>query len=66
MKHHKDTDERAELRDIFAAVAMQGLIDGEVTPKWVAKQAYRYADAMLDARDEVSHNTNQKETLINE
>ena len=66
MKHHKDTDERAELRDIFAAVAMQGLIDGEVTPKWVATQAYRYADAMLDARDEVSHNTTNKETLINE
>jgi len=66
MKHHKDTDERAELRDIFAAVAMQGLIDGEVTPKWVAKQAYKYADAMLDTRDEVSHNTNHKETLINE
>lgn len=66
MKHHKDTDQRGELRDIFAAVAMQGLIDGEVTPKWVAKQAYKYADAMLDTRDEVSHNTNNKETLINE
>jgi hypothetical protein len=41
------------------------LIDGEATPKWVAAQAYRYADAMLDARDEVSH-TKTKETLINE
>jgi hypothetical protein len=65
MKHKHEFDTHGELRDIFAAVAMQGLIDGEVTPKWVATQAYRYADAMLDARDEVSH-TKTKETLINE
>ena len=45
-----------ELRDIIAALAMQTLIDNQATPKWVATQAYRYADAMLDARDEVSHN----------
>jgi len=65
MKHKHEFDTHGELRDIFAAVAMQGLIDGETTPKWVATQAYRYADAMLDARDEVSH-TKTKETLINE
>lgn len=49
-----------ELRDIFAALAMQTLIDGTVTPKWVATQAYRYADAMLDVRDEVSHNKDNR------
>ena len=49
-----------ELRDIFAALAMQTLIDGRVTPKWVATQAYRYADAMLDAREEVSDNKENK------
>jgi hypothetical protein len=65
MKHKHEFDTRGELRDIFAALAMQRLIDGEATPKWVAAQAYRYADAMLDARDEVSH-TKTKETLINE
>jgi len=66
MKHRNHFDEQGELRDIFAALAMQGLIDGEATPKWVATQAYKYADMMLEARDEVSHNTNHKETLINE
>jgi len=66
MKHRNHFDEQGELRDIFAALAMQSLIDGEATPKWVATQAYKYADMMLDARDEVSHNTNNKETLINE
>jgi hypothetical protein len=66
MKHRNHFDEQGELRDIFAALAMQGLIDGEATPKWVATQAYKYADMMLEARDEVSHNSNQKETLINE
>jgi hypothetical protein len=66
MKHRNHFDEQGELRDIFAALAMQSLIDGEATPKWVATQAYKYADMMLDARDEVSHNGNNKETLINE
>ena len=70
MKHHKDTDQRSELRDIFAAVAMHGFIAKDKTPSgapdWVAHQAYKQADAMLDQRDAVSHNSNQKETLINE
>ena len=55
-----------ELRDIFAALAMQSLINQEAaTHKWVAHQAYKYADAMLDERDGVSHTTT-KEKLINE
>jgi hypothetical protein len=55
MKHQHEFDTRGELRDIFAAVAMVGLMnDKTATPKWVANQAYKYADAMLDVRDEVS------------
>lgn len=50
------SERNEELRDIFAALAMQTLIDGTVTPKWVATQAYRFADAMLDVREEVSNN----------
>lgn len=49
-------DSSSELRDIFAALAMQTLIEPNATAKWVAHQAYKFADAMLDARDEVSHN----------
>ena len=49
-------DTSSELRDIFAALAMQSLIDGEATVKWVATKAYQYADAMLEVRDEVSDN----------
>jgi len=57
-----------ELRDIFAALAMQTLINQEAaTPKWVAHQAYKYADAMLIERmstleeyDQVSHNKESK------
>ena len=50
------------LRDIFAALAMHALINQEAaTPKWEAHQAYKYADAMLDERDNVSDNKeNQK------
>jgi len=56
MKHQHQFDQNGDLRDIFAALAMQRLIDGEATPKWVATKAYQYADAMLEVRDEVSHN----------
>lgn len=67
MKNKHEFDARGELRDIFAAVAMHSLMNqGTPVPKWVAAQAYRYADMMLDVRDEVSHNTTNKETLINE
>ena len=68
MNKFKDTDQRAELRDLFAGLSMLGLMQqsNPPVPTWVATQAYRYADAMLDARDTVSHNNNNKETLINE
>ena len=67
MKHRNHFDQNGDIRDIFAAVAMIGLMNQDAaTPAWVATQAYRYADAMLDVRDEVSHNTTNKETLINE
>ena len=67
MKHRNHFDQNGDLRDIFAALAMQSLMNqGTPVPKWVAAQAYRYADAMLDVRDEVSHNDNNKEKLINE
>jgi len=56
MRHHNHFDQNGDIRDIFAALAMQGLIDGEATPKWVANKAYQYADAMLEVREEVSHN----------
>jgi len=50
-----------ELRDIFAALAMQTLMSQEAaTPKWVAHQAYKYADYMLDERDRVSDNKESK------
>jgi len=57
MKHH-NYDDQAELRDIFAAMAMLGLMQqsNPPVPKWVANQAYKYADAMLEQRNEVSHN----------
>jgi len=50
VSYNSDT---GELRDIFAALAMHALLaDNNVTPKWVATNAYKYADAMLDVRDE--------------
>jgi hypothetical protein len=59
MKHH-NFDEQGELRDIFAGLAMQVLIEqvygSGVTTKWVTNQAYKYADAMLEQRNQVSHN----------
>ena len=44
------------LRDYFAAKAMEGLIacaenHGDIPHKLCAVDAYRYADAMLEARD---------------
>lgn len=67
MKNRNHFDQNGDLRDIFAGLAMQSLMNqGTPVPKWVAAQAYRYADAMLDVRDEVSHNDNNKEKLINE
>jgi hypothetical protein len=66
MKHRNHFDQNGDIRDIFAAVAMVGLMKQDAaTPKWVAHQAYKYADAMLEVREEVS-DTNTKEKLINE
>jgi hypothetical protein len=66
MKHRNQLDPNGDIRDIFAAVAMVGLMKQDAaTPKWVAHQAYKYADAMLEVREEVS-DTNTKEKLINE
>lgn len=55
-QHHMSEEQRAELRDIFAALAMQSLIDANrkninATPKWVSEQSYKYADAMLEVRN---------------
>ena len=55
MKNRNHFEPNGDLRDIFAGLAMQSLMnDKAATPKWVATQAYRYADAMLDVRDAVS------------
>jgi hypothetical protein len=50
------SDAGMTLRDYFAAKAMQGLITcapnhGDITHEYCAVDAYRYADAMLKARD---------------
>ena len=60
-KNFKHSEE-GELRDIFAALAMQALINQpSATHKWVAHQAYKYADYMLDERDQTEYNKeNQK------
>lgn len=54
-QHHMSEEQRAELRDIFAALAMQSFIAKDLTPSgapdWVALQAYKYADMMLEARN---------------
>jgi len=43
-----------DLRDYFAAKAMQGLLfddNGDFSDrKWVAEKAYAFADAMMEAR----------------
>ena len=55
MRNHNQFDQNGDLRDIFAALAMHGLMNQDAaTPKWVAVQAYKYADMMLEVRDEVS------------
>ena len=57
MRNRNQFDQNGDLRDIFAGLAMQSLMNQDAaTPKWVAVQAYKYADAMLDVRDEVSDN----------
>ena len=57
MRNRNHFDQNGDIRDIFAAMAMQSLMKQDAaTPKWVAHQAYKYADAMLEVREEVSHN----------
>jgi hypothetical protein len=57
MKHRNHFEPNGDLRDIFAGLAMQSLMNQHAaTPAWVATQAYVHADAMLDVRDAVSHN----------
>jgi hypothetical protein len=53
---HRIASSGMSLRDYFAAAAMQGLLTGQYsdTSKWnlseAPAEAYRIADAMLDAR----------------
>ena len=55
MRNRNQFDQNGDLRDIFAGLAMQSLMNQDAaTPKWVAVQAYKYADMMLEVRDEVS------------
>ena len=55
------TDRQRRLRDYFAAKAMQGMLaypgdsssgscHNNATPESVAEMAYKFADAMLEAR----------------
>jgi hypothetical protein len=62
MKNRNQYSDQGELRDIFAALAMLGLMkeNNPPVPKWVAHQAYKYADAMLDERDSVIDNKESK------
>lgn len=46
---HKE--EGMDLRDYFAAQAMQRLVDLVTHPKDVARNAYIIADAMMEARE---------------
>ena len=50
--------EGMELRDYFAAKAMQGFVTGDydLYPNEAAKKAYDLADAMMKARKESSQN----------
>ena len=49
---HMCNNEGMDLRDYFAAQAMQRLVDLVTHPKDVAAIAYKQADAMMKARDE--------------
>ena len=47
-----DENNGMDLRDYFAAKAMQALIEDEQScPDWLSKTAYEYADAMMKARE---------------
>ena len=58
-KPYRIQDKESELRDIFAALAMQALINQPTAShQWVAHQAYKYADYMLDERNQFGDNKN--------
>ena len=45
----------ADLRDMFAAFAMQGMLAGndpDPNPWQLSRRAYQYADAMIQVREE--------------
>jgi hypothetical protein len=54
--NHAIQEDGMDLRDYFAAKAMQGIIDNSiesgVTLEFIAESAYRMADAMIEARDD--------------
>lgn len=46
-------DDGMDLRDYFAAKAMQSLIEDEHDcSDWLSKRAYEYADSMMKAREQ--------------
>ena len=47
----KDNELGMDLRDYFAAKAMQTILHGSSNYETVAKHAYAMADAMMKARD---------------
>ena len=51
--YHVDVNHAGmDLRDYFAAKAMQSLIEDEHDcSDWLSKRAYEYADAMMKARE---------------
>ena len=60
-KPYRIQESDSELRDIFAALAMQALINQPTAShQWVAHQAYKYADYMLDEREQISHTGDSK------
>ena len=50
--HLSMAEETGHLRDLFAGLAMQGMLSkGTVDNEdWVARKAFEYADAMMEAR----------------
>jgi hypothetical protein len=49
---HSQNQDGMDLRDYFAAQAMQRLVDLVTHPKDVARNAYIIADAMMKAREQ--------------
>jgi hypothetical protein len=51
--HLARAEDTAHLRDLFAGLAMQGMLSkGTVdNENWVARKAFEYADAMIEERN---------------